>query len=118
MKLSNHNASSWSDLSLIRSPSPLPHHDVTDHIEQILATFKEKASTFLGYRSLPPWAPDLNPIEPAWAARGQGRLLRPAAARSAEARRCMRGARGCPRCRHARPMPGGGYFRHAGYAGV
>jgi transposase len=61
------------------------------------------------YRHLPPYSPDLNPIEPAWAKRKAA--LRRVGARSAEAlHRALGPALGSITARDA-----SGFFRHAGY---
>jgi transposase len=61
------------------------------------------------YRYLPPYSPDLNPIEPAWAK--VKAELRRVAARSAEAlHRALGPALGAITAQDA-----AGFFRHAGY---
>ena len=64
------------------------------------------------YHYLPPYSPDLNPIEPAWA-KVKARL-RTAAARTAEALHAALG----PALDAVTPADADGFFRHAGYAGV
>src|SRR5688572_12935909 len=66
----------------------------------------------LAYRYLPPYSPDLNPIEPAWAkVKAQ---LRAAAARTAEALHdAVGGALAA-----VTPSDAAGFFRHAGYTVV
>jgi transposase len=64
------------------------------------------------YRYLPPYSPDLNPIEPAWA-KVKARL-RTAAARTAEALHAALG----PALDAITPRDARGFFRHAGYATV
>lgn len=64
------------------------------------------------YRYLPSYAPDLNPIEPAWA-KVKGRL-REVAARTAEALHAALG----PALDAITPQDAQGFFRHAGYENV
>jgi transposase len=64
----------------------------------------------LGYRYLPPYSPDLNPIEPAWA-KLKARL-RAAGARSREALGQALG----PALAAITPQDAQGWFRHCGYA--
>jgi transposase len=66
----------------------------------------------LAYRYLPPYSPDLNPIEPAWA-KVKARL-RAAAARTAEALHDAVGAA----LAAVTPSDAAGFFRHAGYTVV
>ena len=61
------------------------------------------------YRYLPPYSPDLNPIEPAWA-KVKG-LLRNAAARSVDALHAALG----PALAAITARDAQGFFRHAGY---
>ena len=63
-----------------------------------------------GYRYLPPYSPDLNPIEPAWA-KLKARL-RAAGARSREALGQALG----PALAAITPQDAQGWFRHCGYA--
>ena len=68
-------------------------------------------------RYLPPYSPDHNPIEPAWArvkARLRTAAARTAAARTADALHAALG----PALDAVTPDNARGYFRHAGYAGV
>jgi transposase len=61
------------------------------------------------YRYLPPYSPDLNPIEPAWAKLKA--LLRKAAARTAEGLHAALG----PALAAVTAQDAQGFFRHAGY---
>ena len=62
------------------------------------------------YRFLPPYSPDMNPIEPAWAK--VKAALRRVGARTAEA---LHQARGPARDAIA-PRDAAGFFRHCGYS--
>jgi transposase len=64
------------------------------------------------YRYLPPYSPDMNPIEPAWAKVKTG--LRRAAARTTEALHQALG----PALSSITAEDATGYFRHCGYARV
>ena len=63
-----------------------------------------------GYRYLPAYSPDLNPIEPAWAK--VKAELRRVAARTADA---LHGALG-PALASVTPQDAAGFFRHCGYS--
>jgi hypothetical protein len=63
-----------------------------------------------GYRYLPAYSPDMNPIEPAWAK--VKAVLRRVAARTAEA---LHEALG-PALAAVTPQDAAGFFRHCGYA--
>ena len=62
------------------------------------------------YRYLPPYSPDLNPIEPAWSK--MKALLRGAAARTKDALHAALG----PALDALTPADARGWFRHCGYA--
>ena len=62
-----------------------------------------------GYRYLPAYSPDLNPIEPSWA-KVKGKL-RQVAARTADALHAALG----PALDAITPQNAQGYFRHSGY---
>jgi transposase len=68
-------------------------------------------SSGFAYRYLPPYSPDLNPIEMAWAKVKS--LLRKAAARTADGLHAALG----PALDAITAQDAGGFFRHAGYAG-